>query len=79
MSYSKITELLGPGADHLLNHTCKTIAKDLIHLPGPDFTDRIFLNSNRSNQVIRSINQLYNHGRLSGSGYMSILPVDQGT
>ena len=78
MSYSKITELLGPGADHLLNHTCKTIAKDLIHLPGPDFTDRIFLNSNRSNQVIRSINQLYNHGRLSGSGYMSILPVDQG-
>jgi len=78
MSYSKITELLGPGADHLLNHTCKTIAKDLIHLPGPEFTDRIFLNSNRSNQVIRSINQLYNHGRLSGSGYMSILPVDQG-
>ncbi len=78
MSYSKITELLGAGADHLLNHTCKTISKDLIHLPGPDFTDRIFLNSNRSNQVIRSINQLYNHGRLSGSGYMSILPVDQG-
>ena len=78
MSYSKITELLGAGADHLLNHTCKTITKDLIHLPGPDFTDRIFLNSNRSNQVIRSINQLYNHGRLSGSGYMSILPVDQG-
>lgn len=78
MSYSKITELLGAGADHLLNHTSKTISKDLLHLPGPDFADRMFTNSNRSNQVIRSINQLYNHGRLSGTGYMSILPVDQG-
>ncbi len=78
MSYSKITELLGAGADHLLNHTCKTISKEHLHLPGPDFVDRIFSVSNRSNQVIRSINQLYNHGRLSGSGYLSILPVDQG-
>lgn len=78
MSYSKITELLGAGADHLLNHTCKTIGKDQLHLPGPDFVDRVFSISNRSNQVIRSINQLYNHGRLSGSGYLSILPVDQG-
>ena len=78
MSISKITELLGAGADHLLNHNCKTISKDLLHLPGPDFVDRIFSVSNRSNQVIRSINQLYNHGRLAGSGYMSILPVDQG-
>ena len=78
MSYSKITELLGAGADHLLNHTCKTIGKDQLHLPGPDFVDRVFSISNRSNQVIRNINQLYNHGRLSGSGYLSILPVDQG-
>lgn len=78
MSYSKITELLGAGADSLLNHTCKTISKDTLHLPGPDFADRIFSVSNRSNQVLRSIHQLYNHGRLSGSGYLSILPVDQG-
>jgi class I fructose-bisphosphate aldolase len=78
MSYTKITELLGTGADHLLNHTCKTISKEQLHLPGPDFVDRIFSVSNRSNQVIKSLHQLYNHGRLSGSGYLSILPVDQG-
>ena len=78
MSYTKITELLGNSAEHLLNHSCKTISKDLLHLPGPDFTERVFTISNRPNQVIRSINQLYNHGRLSGSGYLSILPVDQG-
>ena len=78
MSLQKITELLGQDADSLLNHNCKTITKDQIHLPGPDFTDRIFIPSNRSNQVIKSINTLYNHGRLAGTGYLSILPVDQG-
>ncbi|MEN9331636.1 MAG: fructose-bisphosphate aldolase, class, partial [Bacteroidota bacterium] len=78
MSLQKITELLGQDADSLLNHSCKTITKDQIHLPGADFTDRIFIPSNRSNQVIRSINTLYNHGRLAGTGYLSILPVDQG-
>ena len=78
MSYSKITELLGIGAESLLNHTCKTISKETLHLPGSDFTERIFINSNRSNQVLRSLHQLYTHGRLSGTGYLSILPVDQG-
>jgi class I fructose-bisphosphate aldolase len=78
MSLQKITELLGQDADSLLNHSCKTITKDQIHLPGADFTDRIFIPSNRSNQVIKSINALYNHGRLAGTGYLSILPVDQG-
>ena len=78
MSYSKITELLSIGAESLLNHTCKTISKETLHLPGSDFTERIFINSNRSNQVLRSLHQLYNHGRLSGTGYLSILPVDQG-
>ncbi len=78
MSYSKINELLGLGAESLLNHTCKTISKETLHLPGSDFTERIFINSNRSNQVVRSLHQLYNHGRLSGTGYLSILPVDQG-
>jgi len=75
---TKISELLGVNADKLLNHTCKTISKDLIHLPGNDFVDRIFSHSNRNPQVLRSLNQLYNTGRLSGTGYMSILPVDQG-
>jgi class I fructose-bisphosphate aldolase len=75
---NKITELLGTNADHLLNHQCKTISKEHIHLPGTDFVDRIFGITNRSPQVLRSLSQLYNHGRLSGTGYMSILPVDQG-
>lgn len=75
---SKITEILGSKADGLLNHTCKTISKENIHLPGSDFVDRIFSISNRSPQVLRSLNQLYNTGRLSNTGYMSILPVDQG-
>lgn len=75
---SKIAELLGSQADSLLNHTCKTISKENIHLPGNDFVDRIFGQSNRNPQVLRSLAQLYNTGRLSGTGYMSILPVDQG-
>lgn len=75
---SKITELLGAQAESLLNHTCKTISKESIHLPGPDFTERIFMPSDRNPQVLRSLGQLYNTGRLSGTGYMSILPVDQG-
>lgn len=75
---TKIFDLLGANADNLLNHTCKTISKELIHLPGNDVVDRMFSQSNRNPQVLRSLNQLYNSGRLSGSGYMSILPVDQG-
>ncbi len=75
---NKITELLGKDADKLLNHVCKTVPKETLHQPGNDFVDRIFIPSNRSNQVIRSIQSLYNHGRLNGTGYMSILPVDQG-
>jgi len=78
MSHSKIVELLGKDADSLLNHQSKTISKDLLHLPGGDFVDRIFAQSNRNPQVLRSLSTLYNHGRLSGTGYMSILPVDQG-
>lgn len=78
MSISKIEELLGSESDQLLNHECKTISKELIHLPGPDFVDRIFRDSNRSPQVLKSIQSLYDHGRLGGTGYVSILPVDQG-
>jgi len=78
MSINKIIELLGSDADLLLNHTFKTISKENIHLPGGDFVDRLFIPGNRSNQVLRSLQSIYNHGRLSGTGYVSILPVDQG-
>lgn len=78
MSLSKIKELLGSQADSLLNHQCKTVSKTDLHLPGPDFVDRIFSGSNRNNNVLRNLSSIYNHGRLSGTGYLSILPVDQG-
>ncbi len=70
--------LLGDDADSLLNHTCAGITKDQIHVPGPDFIDRVTTLSDRSPQVLRNLGALYNHGRLSGTGYVSILPVDQG-
>lgn len=78
MSYQKITELLGKEADSLLNHECKTFSKDLLHAPSPDFIDNVFLNTNRNPQVLRNLASIYNHGRLGGTGYLSILPVDQG-
>jgi fructose-bisphosphate aldolase, class I len=75
---SKIVELLGADGELLLNHTCKTITKDQIHLPSKEFVGDMFGPSNRSPQVMRSLEALYNHGRLAGTGYVSILPVDQG-
>jgi len=78
MSNSKITELLGKDAESLLTHKSKTISKDQLHLPGPDFVDRIFMQSNRNTQTIRSLQTLFDHGRLGGSGFLSILPIDQG-
>lgn len=75
---TKIEELLGNEAGNLLGHTCSTITRKDLHLPGPDFVERCFLNTNRSPQVLRSIQTLYGHGRLAGTGYLSILPVDQG-
>jgi class I fructose-bisphosphate aldolase len=75
---SKITDLLGAQADSLLNHNCKTISKENIVIPGADFIDRTFAYSNRNPQVLRSLQQLYGTGRLANTGYMSILPVDQG-
>ncbi|MEJ7645201.1 MAG: class I fructose-bisphosphate aldolase [Chryseolinea sp.] len=73
-----ITELLGKEADYLLNHKSKTIAKENLHLPGADFVDRIFVQSNRSPQVLRSLQALYGSGRLANTGFLSILPIDQG-
>lgn len=73
-----IVELLGSEADYLINHACKTISKEHLHLPGPSFVDDILIPSDRSNAVLRNMQLLFNTGRLAGTGYLSILPVDQG-
>ena len=78
MSLDKITELLGSQAEDLLNYKSTKIDASMIHHAGADFIDRTFVHSNRSPQVLKSLHALYNHGRLAGTGYMSILPVDQG-
>ena len=74
---SKIKELLGSEADSLLSYKAK-FPKEQLHLPGPDFVDRIFALSNRSNNVLKNLEWIYQTGRLAGTGYVSILPVDQG-
>ncbi len=77
MTYTEIADLLGDRSS-LLDHKCTTISKDQLHLPGSDFVDRIFAPTNRSIPVMRSMQQLYGNGRLANTGYVSILPVDQG-
>lgn len=78
MNYAQIQDLLGTDAQDLLSHTCVGIPRTRLALPGPDFVERVWLDSDRTPQVIRSLNQLYSNGRLGGTGYVSILPVDQG-
>ncbi len=73
-----IAGLLGAHAESLLNHVSKAIPKESLHLPGPDFVDRVVASSDRSPAVMRSLQQMFDHGRLGGTGYLSILPVDQG-
>ncbi|MBX3617417.1 class I fructose-bisphosphate aldolase [Nitrosomonas sp.] len=73
-----ITEILGNESDTLLNHICSTIPKNNLELPGADFVDRVMSLSDRKPGVLRNLQALYNHGRLSGTGYLSLLPVDQG-
>jgi len=73
-----ITKQLGSDAASLLGHECKTISKDRLHLPGPDFVDRIFLDSDRNARVLGNLEWILKSGRLAGTGYVSILPVDQG-
>ncbi len=75
---STTASLLGPEAESLLAHTCRTVPKEQLHLPGPDFIDRVAAASDRTPPVLRNLQQLFNHGRLAGTGYLSILPVDQG-
>src|SRR3989441_11822378 len=77
-SLSKLESILGNDAQDLLEHECKTIPKSQLHLPGPDFVTRIFATSDRPTRVLRSLESLFDHGRLAGTGYLSILPVDQG-
>lgn len=71
-------ELLGKDAKALLEHKCATISKDHLHLPGPGFVERVWMASDRSPNVLRNMQTLFNHGRLAGTGYLSVLPVDQG-
>ncbi|MCS7161750.1 MAG: class I fructose-bisphosphate aldolase [Bacteroidia bacterium] len=77
-TYDDIVEILGNEAESLLNHTCTTVPKSQLHLPGPDFVDRVWALSDRPPQVLRSLQALLSHGTLAGTGYLSILPVDQG-
>lgn len=78
VDYDKIQELLGPDAETLLNHVSKTIPKENLQLPGRDFVDRVWMDSDRTPGVLRSLQTLNDNGRLAGTGYLSILPVDQG-
>ena len=77
-SLDRIEELLGANARTLLDHKAQTIAKEDVHLPGPDFIDRVWAMSDRTPGVLRSLQSLFDNGRLAGTGYLSILPVDQG-
>ncbi|MFQ5675543.1 MAG: class I fructose-bisphosphate aldolase [bacterium] len=75
---NKLTDILADDASEVLDHKCTTIPKEQLHLPGPDFVDRVFATTDRSNNVLRNLQTLFDHGRLAGTGYLSILPVDQG-
>ncbi len=77
-SQSKLGEILGEEAQDLLEHRCETVSRERLHLPGPDFVDRVWSASDRTPRVLRSLQTLFEHGRLAGTGYLSILPVDQG-
>ena len=74
----KIKKLMGKENESLLTHKCKTIPKEQLHLPGPDFVDRVVKDSDRSPNVMKNMQYIFNTGRLTGTGYLSILPVDQG-
>src|SRR5205823_8892574 len=76
--HAELEQLLGDSAQSLLQHHCKTIPKEKLHLPGPDFVDRVYAQTDRPAAVLRSLAQIFNQGRLAGTGYLSILPVDQG-
>ncbi|HXG66099.1 MAG TPA: class I fructose-bisphosphate aldolase [Blastocatellia bacterium] len=74
----EIEKILGDEAESLLSYQCKTVPKEMLHLPGPDYLDRVFIDTDRPPAVLRNLATMFNHGRLAGTGYLSILPVDQG-
>ena len=78
VSTSRVADILGDKAGYLLDHKCQTISRDNLHLPGPDFVERVFVHTDRSPKVLRSLQTLFSTGRLADTGYISILPVDQG-
>src|SRR5882762_914539 len=78
MTYQQITEIMGKENESLFSYTCKKVPKETLHLPSPHFIDDVFAASNRGLQTLRSLQQLFEGGRLAGTGYLSILPVDQG-
>src|SRR4249920_839072 len=78
MTYQEITQLLGKENETLLSYQCKKVPKESLRLPSPQFLEEVFSHSNRNLQTLRSLQQIFNTGRLAGTGYMSILPVDQG-
>jgi class I fructose-bisphosphate aldolase len=78
MTTTNIQSLLGDKAEYLLGFNSPKIPRERLHLPGPDFVDRVFAQSDRNNRVLANLQRMYNHGRLGGTGYLSILPVDQG-
>lgn len=78
MNYQEIVDLLGDNADYLLKHESKTVDRSLLHQPGPDFVDRVWKDSDRSTRVLKNLQSIYSNGRLGNTGYLSILPVDQG-
>src|SRR5215510_15513078 len=73
-----IERILGDEAESLLTHKCRTVPKEMLHLPGPDFIDRVLVGTDRRPQVLRNLAAVFDHGRLAGTGHLSILPVDQG-
>ena len=75
---NNITELLGSETESLLSYQSKTVPTDQLHLPGPDFIDRVMSHTDRGPRVLRNMGAIFGNGRLSGTGYLSILPVDQG-
>ncbi len=78
LAITGIEELLGKDADSLLNHVCKTIPKNDLHIPSGNHVDDVWYHSDRNNRVLQNLQRIHNHGRLAGTGYLSILPVDQG-
>jgi len=78
MTYDEIVKLIEKDNEHLLTHQCSTVSKDLMHIPSPGFVDEVYGISNRTIPVLNNISRIFKHGRLNGSGYLSILPVDQG-